>query len=317
MLTKKVILDVDPGIDDAIALTLALFDPQLEVVAVTATGGNVAPDQATRNVQTIIEQLDPPRWPRIGLASAPDDGLPANRAQLFGADGLGNSGFAIAELHHRHPAEKVLADEIHAAPEEVTVVALGPLTNVCRAFQRDPKLQDQIGQLVILGGTIAGSGDITPAAEFNIFCDPTAARMVFRGPTTKTLVPLDVARQVVFTYDLLDQLPDESSRAGRFLRKLLPFLFRSHRQAFGLEGIQLPDAVALIAATHPELFEVEMTAGDVEISGELTRGATVFDRRRNPEWRRNMALATGLDVAAVTDCILRGLAAAGAATKDA
>jgi purine nucleosidase len=317
MITKKVILDVDPGIDDAVALTLALFDPTLEVVAVTATGGNVSPDQATRNVQAIIEQLDPPRWPRIGLASMPDDGLPANRAHIFGNDGLGNSNFATAELHHRHPAEKVLCDEVHSAPEAITLVALGPLTNICRAFQRDPKLQSAVGQMVIQGGTIGGAGDITPAAEFNIYCDPAAARMVFRAPTTKTLVPLDVTRQLVFTYDLLDQLPDETSRAGRFLRKVLPFLFRSHRQALGIEGIQLPDVVALVAALHPELFEIEMAAGDVETSGELTKGATVFDRRRVPEWRRNLALATGLDAAAVTDCILRGLSAAGAASKDA
>jgi inosine-uridine nucleoside N-ribohydrolase len=317
MITKKVILDVDPGIDDAIALTMALFDPQLEVVAVTACGGNVPPDQATRNVQAIIEQLDPPRWPRIGLASLPDYGLPANRANIFGADGLGNTNFTVAELHHRHPAEKVICDELHAAPEEVTVIALAPLTNICRAFQRDPKLVSAVGQMVIQGGTIGGPGDITPAAEFNVFSDPAAARMVFRAPTTKTLVPLDVTRQVVFTYDLLDQLPDETSRAGRFLRKLLPFLFRSHRQALGVEGIQLHDAVALVAALHPELFEIEMTAGDVETTGELTLGATVFDRRRVPEWRPNLALATGLDAAGVADCILRGLTAAGAASKDA
>jgi inosine-uridine nucleoside N-ribohydrolase len=317
MMTKKVILDVDPGIDDAIALTMALFDPQLEVVAVTATGGNVPPDQATRNVQAIIEQLDPPRWPRIGLASMPDDGLPANRTHIFGSDGLGNSNFTEAELHHRHPAEKVLCDEIHAAPEEITIIALGPLTNICRAFQRDPKLQSAIGQIVIQGGAVGGPGDITPAAEFNIFSDPLAARRVFRSPTTKTLVPLDGTRQVVFTYDLLDQLPDDTSRAGRFLRKLLPFLFRSHRQALGVEGIQLHDVVALVAALHPELFEIEMTAGDVETSGELTKGATVFDRRRRTEWRPNLALATGIDTVAVADCILRGLSAAGAASKDA
>src|SRR5215213_10079806 len=130
MRTKKVILDVDPGIDDAVALTLALFDPSLEVVAVTAVGGNVGPDQATRNVQAIIEQLDPPRWPRIGVASSSDDGLPANSANIFGADGLGNSQFQVSELQHRHPSEKVICDEIRAAPEEITLIALGPLTNI-------------------------------------------------------------------------------------------------------------------------------------------------------------------------------------------
>jgi purine nucleosidase len=317
MITKKVILDVDPGIEDAVAMTLALFEPQWEVVAVTATGGNVLPDQATRNVQAVIEQLDPPRWPRLGVASLPDDGLPVHSTELNGVDGLGNSSFPVSELQHRHLSEKVLSDQIRAAKEEVTLVALGPLTNIDRALQRDPELAGLVGQMVIKGGAFAGPGDITAAAEFNIFCDPAAARRVFRTPTTKTLIPLDVTRQVLFTYDLLDQLPGETSRAGRFLRKVLPFLFRSHRQVLGIEGIYLHDAVALVAALHPGLFEIEMTAGDVETSGELTTGATVFDRRRIPEWRPNIALATGLDVAGVIDCILRGLAAAGAASEDA
>src|SRR5581483_5607782 len=111
MAAKKVILDVDPGIGDAVAICLALFDPQLEVVAVTSVGGNVPADQATRNVQAIIEQLDPPRWPRIGVGHDPDDGLPSPTTHLYGSDGLGNAQFDIAELHHRHPSEKVICDE--------------------------------------------------------------------------------------------------------------------------------------------------------------------------------------------------------------
>ncbi len=244
MITKKVILDVDPGIEDAVAMTLALFEPQWEVVAVTATGGNVLPDQATRNVQAIIEQLDPPRWPRLGVASLPDDGLPVHSTEINGADGLGNASFPVSELQHRHLSEKVLLDQIRAAKEDVTLVALGPLTNIDRALHAHPELAGLLGQMVIKGGAFAGPGDITAAAEFNIFCDPPAARRVFRTPTTKTLIPLDVTRQVLFTYDLLDQLPRETSRAGRFLRKVLPFLFRSHRQVLGVEGIYLHDAVA-------------------------------------------------------------------------
>jgi len=311
---KKLILDVDPGIDDAVALVLALFDPQVEVVAVTATGGNVSPERATRNVQAIIEQLDPPRWPRIGAASAPDEGLPPPTRNLYGSDGLGNSNFQVAELHHLHPAEKLIADEVRAAPEQVTILALGPLTNVARALARDPGLATLVGQLVIMGGTCGGPGNVTPAAEFNMFCDPRSARSVFRSAMTKTLVPLDVTSQVAFTYDLLDQLPGEETRAGRLFRKILPFAFRAHRQTFGQEGIHLHDVVALEAALHPELFEIEMTAADVETSGELTMGATIFDRRRVPEWRPNIALATALDAAAVTDCIMRSIVAAGEAS---
>ncbi len=314
MMTKKILLDVDPGIDDAVAMCLALFDPQLEVVAITAVGGNVLPEQATRNVQAVIEQLDPPRWPRTGVATLPELGLPTRNVQLHGPDGLGNANFQVSELQHRHPSEKVICDEVRAAPGEVTIVALGPLTNIARAFARDPALPELTGQIVIMGGTLGGTGNITPAAEFNIYCDPESARAVFRSRATKTLVPLDITSQVSFNYDLLDQLPAETSRAGRFLRRVLPFLFRSYRQELGYESIRLNDAVAFVAALHPELFEVELAAADIELSGELTTGATVFDRRRTREWRTNIAVATQVDAAAVRDHILRGITAAGAAS---
>jgi len=315
MMTKKVLLDVDPGIDDAVALCMALFHPALDVVAVTAVGGNVPPDQATRNVQAIIEQLDPPRWPRIGLASMPEMGLPQRNVQLHGADGLGNANFVVSELQHRHPSEKVICDEVRAAPGELTIVALGPLTNVARALMRDPALVELVGQIVIMGGTLAGPGTITPAAEFNIYCDPESARQVFRSAATKTLVPIDISGQVSFGYDLLDLLPSESTRAGRFLRKTLPHLFRSYRNELGYEDIRLNDAAALAAALHPELFEIELAAVDVELSGELTTGMTVFDRRRLREWRTNVAVATKVDAAGVRDCILRSIAAAGSGSE--
>lgn len=312
-MARKVILDIDPGIDDAVALALALLDPRLEVVAVTAVAGNIAADQATRNVQAIIEQLDPARWPRIGAAVPPERDPLVDSRRIFGADGLGNVDFPVAELHHQHASEKILTDEIRAAPEEVTIVALGPLTNIANALRRDPGLATQMGQLVVMGGAVKGPGNVTPAAEFNVYCDPAAARDVFRSRTTKTLVPLDVTSQIVMTYDLLDRLPSESTKVGKFLRRILPFAFRSHRQELALEGIHLHDAVALVAATNPELFTMKRMAGDVETEGALTRGCTVFDRRRVPEWRNNMDVAVEVDGAAVMEAIVRGLAPARAA----
>jgi inosine-uridine nucleoside N-ribohydrolase len=305
---RKVILDVDPGIDDAVAIAMALFDPRLEVVAITAVAGNVSAEQATRNVQALVEQLDPPRWPRIGAAVEPERSPAVDCRELFGSDGLGNAQFQVAELHHQHVSEKVLADEIRAAPDAVTIVALGPLTNIAQLLRRDPSLAGQIGHLVIMGGTLKAPGNVTPAAEFNIYCDPQAAREVFRSRTTKTLVPLDVTSQVLLTYNHLDQLPDESSKVGRLLRRILPFTFRTHRQLLGLEGIHLHDAVALLAAISPELFTTQRLAGDVETTGELTSGATVFDRRGAPQWRANMDVAVEIDAAAVTDSIMRSLA---------
>lgn len=304
---KKVLLDVDPGIDDAMALCMALFEPSIEVVAVTAVGGNCPAAQATRNVQAIIEQLDPPRWPRVGAASPPDGDLPVDGRYLHGSDGLGGANFDVAELRSRHPSEKLITDTIRAVPNALTIIALGPLTNIARAFGRDPELQSLVGEIVMMGGSVSGPGNITPTAEFNIYCDPPSARAVFRSHSTKTLVPLDVTNRLVLSFDLLNHLPDESTKVGEFLRKILTPAFRNYRQRFGLEGIHVHDSVALMAAIYPELFITEAMAGDVETMGELTTGATVFDRRRTPAWRHNMDVVVDLDLPAVTDRILQSL----------
>lgn len=306
-MARKVILDVDPGIDDAMAIALALTNPNLEVVAVTAVGGNVSPSQATRNVQAIIEQLDPPRWPRLGAASEPDNRLTVDRRSLYGNDGLGDTNFMVAERQHLLPSEKVISDQVRDAPHSVTIIALGPLTNIARASLRDPELPGLVDRIVIMGGTVSGPGNITPAAEFNMFCDPAAARVVFRSPSTKTLVPLDITNRVELSYDLFSKLPPESTRVGRLLRLLLPRAFRGYRQQFGLEGIHVHDTVTLMAVLHPELFVTRPMAGDVETQGEITLGATVFDRRRVPAWKHNMEVAVDMRKDVLIETIIEEL----------
>ena len=311
---RKVIIDCDPGIDDALALTLALFDPRLEVVAVTAVAGNVPADRATINVQAIVERLDPPRYPRLGAATPPEDAPYIDARQLNGPDGLGGAGLAVSQLARQHPAEKLICDEVRAAPGDITIICLGPLTNIARALAREPELAEQIARLIIRGGAVKGIGNATPCAEFSIFADPASARTVFKSPTTKTLIPLDVTDQVVWTLDLLEKLPEEMTRAGKLLRAILPYLFRSHRQHLGMESVRLPDAIGVAAALHPELFRTEDLAGDVETAGEITTGATVFDRRTNAPHGAGMEVALEIDAAGVADCVVRGLAEAGRQT---
>ena len=310
---RKIILDIDPGIDDAVALAIALFDPRLEVVAVTATGGNVPPDQATANLQALVGFLDPPRLPRLGVAPS-DTTLQEKPFNLHGADGLGGIDLPRAQLHGGHLSEKVIWEAFHAHPREITFVALGPLTNLSRVLARDPAIVELIGEVLISGGTFEGHGNVTPVVDFNFYCDPRAARHVIREPVAKTLVPIETTGQAAFGFDLLDQLPDESSRAGAILRRMLPHTFRAHRQLLGSEGISLHDVVALVAVTNPELFERTTVAADVETGGELTSGMLVIDRRTVRQWRPNLDLLVGCDAAAVKDCVLRGLAAAGDAT---
>ena len=314
-MARSVIIDCDPGIDDAVALCMALFDPRLDVIAVTATAGNVDGQQTSRNVQAIVEMLDPPRWPRLGVCRIDDEPLPLDARELHGSDGLGNLGVQIAELHHQHPSDKVITDAIRQRPGQVTILALGPLTNIARALSRDPDLAKSIDQIVMTGGTVEGIGNVTPSAEFNMYCDPQAARLVFRSPITKTLLPLEVTRQIVFTLDFVDDLPSEETRAGGLLRQVVPHAFRTHRQCLGLEHVCLQDAVTVLAALQPELFETREMAGDVETFGELTRGATIFDRRPRPAWRNNMEVVVSAATPEVQEGILRGLKFAGQETR--
>jgi inosine-uridine nucleoside N-ribohydrolase len=143
-----------------------------------------------------------------------------------------------------------------------------------------------------------------------MYCDPEAARAVFRAPITKTLIPLDVTNRVILTYDIFNQLPPESSPVGHFLRTILPPIFRGYRQSLGLEGIHVHDSVTLMSLLQPELFTMQGMAGDVETMGDLTTGATVFDRRRVPAARHNMEVAMDMEAASIVREIIRRLNAA-------
>jgi len=310
---RKVIIDCDPGIDDAAALVMALFDPRLEVVAVTAVGGSVGPDVATTNVQSVVSFLDPARLPRVGVASG--DGVPSDAPYaMHGADGLGGAELPRVQLHGGHPAEKVIWESIKAHPREITILALGPLTNVARVLARDPSIAELIAGIVISGGTAHAAGNASAVADLNFHADPPAARRVLHEPVAKTIVPLETTSQVLLGFELLEQLPREFSRAGQLLRRMLPHAFRAHRQILGNEGIWLHDAVSLVALTNPELFERTSVVADVETTGELTSGMLVIDRRQTRRARPTCDLLLGCDAAAVTDCILRGFAAAADAT---
>lgn len=308
---RKVIVDLDPGIDDALALCMLLFDPDWDVVAVTAVGGNVPPHVATRNAQALIAYLDPPRIPRIGAATAPERGLPVDGRFANSVDDLRDASLTVAELRTPHPSEKLLTDEVRAAPHAVTVLALGPLTNIARAIQRDPDFPVLVHRLIIAGGAIQVPGNITPAAEFNIYCDPHAAKIVFASKAAKTLVPLDVTNRVNFSLSFLNELPPETNKIGALLRKILPAKFRAYRQHLGLETIHLHDSLTYLAACRPDLFRYEELAGDVETVGEITRGATIFDRRPVPAWQENrLEVAVGIDAAAIRLELLKRLNAA-------
>ena len=311
---RKVIIDCDMGIDDAVAICMLLFDSRFEILAITASEGCVPADQANNNLQAMVSILDPNRYPRLGMASPADHAPPVDTRYLYGKDGLGNSNFEASMRHHALPAEKLIIDIVRANPDNVTILCLGPATNLARALQREPNLATQIDQIVMTGGSMDAQGNVTACSEFNFYFDPASAKTILDSRTTKTLIPLDISRQVNFGLDFLDQLPADTTRCGSFLRQILPFAFRSYRQHLGLETILLNDAVGALMLLEPDLFESELIACDVETEGLLTRGVLVSDRRNLPEGRPNVNVATGVMADQVRQFIVDQLVVSGNAS---
>lgn len=316
MPAEKLIIDADPGVGDAIAIALALSDPQLDVIAVTATAGMSSGEQGFRNIQTLVSMLDPPRWPKIGWNSAPRISIPDSpeRSGMFLRDGL--QGLADCEIiealpHAPTDSAKVLSDLVREWPGELTLLTLGPLTNLQLAVDRHPDFLEQLKGLYCLGGSLSAQGNVTAASEFNIFADPEAARSVLTWPATKTLIPLETANHFGLTFDQYDALKiDEFSRLGLFLRKTIPYLLRESRIQLGREGAILPELVALAAISQPRLFERKSMRIDVEVAGELTRGMTVFDRRGVESRQPNIDVLMEVDTVGVRDYLTRLIRAA-------
>jgi non-specific riboncleoside hydrolase len=312
---RKVIIDCDPGIDDAIALVMALFDPRLEVVAVTSCSGTVESERCTQNILGLLEKLDPPRHPRVGAGTDPEDAPVSDNRYLHGEDGLGNLGLVPVSRTHIMSSEKLIADRLRADPGDVTILCLGPLTGIARAFQRDSSIIEAVDKIVMVGGSTNCIGDVTAAAEFNMHFDPSSASAVFRSPTTKSLLPLELTNQVTFDLNSLGLLPPKHTRAGALLHSMMPHLFRSYRQNRAQESITLQAVVGLVYLIEPTMFETEQFSVDVEELGELTRGATIVDRRSFATSRRDLEIVMKVDVDAVRDCVYNGLKFAGQCTE--
>ena len=308
---QKLIIDADPGIGDALAIAVALADPGLDVLALTAVGGSVSPMQAGRNLQAIVEALDPTKWPRIGVgysgqrfqeSDEPQSEWQQLQRNLNGPEGLGEWRPIAADLHHTKDAVKLMTELSRQYPHEIILLTMGPLSNVELACDLDADFLARLKGIVCLAGSVSTPGDVSPTAEFNVHHDPNAARVVLRFPATKTLVPLDASQRAVLTFEQYDRLGlSEKSAVGRLLQQLMPFALRAHHQHLGVEGMRLAEVTALAAIARPQQFQRTTMAVDVEVDGELTRGMTVFDRRLNPKWRDNIDVVFDVDPQGVLD----------------
>jgi len=296
-MARKIIIVADPGIDGAFAIALALHDPDLDVLCVAATAGNVPADQATQNVHILVQQLDPPRWPRFGAALPVEYEIDGR--QLHGAGGLGGLSFPSAELHHVHPSDKLIADLVRQNPKEVSILVLGPPTALARAIDRDPELPALVHRIICVGGAWREPGNASPVAEFHFYCDAPAARQVIRCGAPLTLVPLDVSNKLLLSPTDLLELPNSFSRTSEFLRRIVPYGIGATSSLYGIEGFHLQDVLGVIALTLPSALTTRPSSVDVETRGELTRGMSVVDVRWASAAKPNVEMAVGVDTNAV------------------
>ncbi|MBL8799025.1 MAG: nucleoside hydrolase [Planctomycetia bacterium] len=304
-MAQRIVILADPGIDGAFAIALALADPDLELLGLGANAGNVPAEKATENVQIVVEQLDPARWPRLG-AALPSE-YDVDGQNLHGRGGLGGVEFPVAKLHHPLPADKLVVDLVRQYPREITIVVLGPLTGLAAALDRDPELPRLVDRVICLGGSWHEPGNASAVAEFHFYCDPLAARKVLRSGAALTLIPLDVSRKVLFSPTDLLELPAPESRTCQFLRQIVPCGIRSTSNLYGIEGFHLKDVLGIAAVSLRGALSTRPMHVDVETRGELTRGMSVVDARPQTRAPSNVELAVGVDVAAVRDYIGRTL----------
>lgn len=310
--TTKVIIDTDPGADDALAILLALASPELEVVGVTTVCGNVPVGQATKNLFRILNLVKTPPGLLVGQGAArPLEEDLITALQVHGNDGLGELDVLLTPTGTpRYPparlpsvlstAQEVWNDCVRRYPDEVTLITLGPLTNVALGLKVNPLTVQKFHSVIVMGGAIAVPGNIVPAAEFNIYVDPHAAHRVFKASLPLSLVPLDVTTRVGVTRDILATWVAESQDPlGRVVADLTSKAFGFAEELEGHGLFYFHDPLAVLAAIDPSLMTMVPYHVSVEMAGQVSRGITIADRRiRKPEQKAtpNMHVAVDVDV---------------------
>ena len=303
-MTVKVVIDCDPGLDDAAALILA--HRHAEVIGITTVSGN-APLAATTANALLVTALLEAETPVHAGAARPLAGEPVHALEVHGDSGLGGVG---PVEHDRVPAsDDAVSFLLDTAGEDVWFVALGPLTNLALAIERDPSWPRRIAGLSLMGGG-TGPGNSTAAAEFNVFADPEAAARVFESGADPVMCGLNLTRQLRTDDAFTARLRGAGSPAAGFAVEAFDFLHDRVEALTGRRSAALHDPCAVLAVTHPELLETRPRQVGVELEGRLTRGMTVVDERLlRPPPAANARVAYSIDAERALDLVVEALAA--------
>jgi purine nucleosidase len=293
-----ILLDCDPGLDDALALLLAHGDPNIELAAVTTVGGNVSIEKTTRNALELREYLGFPDVPIAAGSGDPLRGPVRSAEHVHGEEGLGNLVLPKAKLAPTDShAVDLIVETVRSAPGEIHLVATGPLTNIALALRRDPAIAQLVASFTIMGGSYT-RGNATPAAEFNIYADPDAAAEVFAAGWRVTMVGLDLTMQANVDEVILGRMRQLGRLGVELIAPLATFWTNPLDDQW--DGQALHDVCAVAYVARPDLFTATLARVEVELAGEFTRGMTIVDFHSD---RPNALIPTALDVPGFWDYV--------------
>ncbi len=278
MTPKRILIDTDPGIDDSLAILLALASPEVQLEGLTVVHGNCSAEQATRNALAVLELAG---FENIPVAKGCS--LPLVQPSLLAPETHGETGIGYAQLPapRTEPVNKhgvdFLIESVLASPGEISIVAVGPLTNIALAIRRAPEIVPAIKEIISMGGAIRHPGNTTPLAEYNVYVDPHAAYMVYHAGIPLTLVPLDVTYKCVLTESDVQRLLKIDSPITRFIADSTRFYMGFHDEYQKIEGCVINDPLALALMFAPQLVECEELYVDVDIYSGVSMGNTFAD----------------------------------------
>lgn len=278
-MTRKIIIDTDPGQDDAVAILLALASPELEVLGITAVAGNVPLPLTEKNARIICELAGRADMPVYAGCAAPLRRKLVTAEHVHGKTGLDGPDLPDPNmpLADGHAVDFIIETLRSHPPGTVTLCPLGPLTNIATAFMRAPDIASRAQEIVLMGGAYFEVGNITPTAEFNIYVDPEAADIVFKSGATITVMSLDVTHKALVTKARNQAFRALGNKAGRAVAAMTDFFERFDLAKYGSDGAPLHDPCVTAYLIRPELFTGRFINVEIETSSELTRGMSVAD----------------------------------------
>jgi pyrimidine-specific ribonucleoside hydrolase len=305
---RPIILDCDPGHDDALAILLACAAPELEVLAVTTVGGNAGLANTTRNALRVLTLLGRTEVPVAAGADRPLVREPVVQPAFHGESGLDGADLPEATFEARpETAIELTATLVRHATQPVTLVPTGPLTNIALFLRAFPALHDRIGAISLMGGSL-GVGNTTTSAEFNIWQDPEAAAIVFDAGIPILMAGLDVTHRALVLPADVERLDGLGTKTGRIFADLMRFFAIHHRERYGWEGPPIHDAVAVGTLVAPWLVERRAIRIDVETGDGLTRGRTVGDEEARSGRPINAEVGVDLDRVRFLDLVIDAVA---------